>query len=254
MTAPFQRSPDAALLQAAECHVWWADPRDHPIDTIARVLSPTEQDRAARYRREGDRHRFITGGWLLRTAAATYLGVSPAAVPVIRSCPRCNKPHGKPQVTHTGLHVSVSHAGNRVAVALSTAGPVGVDVEAIPTTPPEELSRRALSSAERAALADLPAHAQNAAFIRLWVCKEAALKATGHGLSIPPGQVHISYPHTNPALVSWPLRDTPPGNVRLHLLKPVPGYHAAVAIISTETVTITEITACPTGARPGPPQ
>jgi 4'-phosphopantetheinyl transferase len=242
-----QRPSDAAPLQAGECRVWWADPHRHPAEDLVHVLSPAEQERASGYHREQDRRRFVTGGWLLRTAAAAFLGVHPAAVPVVRSCPQCDRPHGKPRISRGSppaeLHVSVSHSGDRVAVALSTAGPVGVDVEAVPTGPPEELARRALSPAERAYLADLPAHAQNAAFARLWVCKEAALKAAGHGLRVPPSEVRISRPHTDPTLVGWPLEDIPPDGVRLHPLTPGPGYHAAVAVITAGAVTVTEFCA-----------
>jgi 4'-phosphopantetheinyl transferase len=55
-----------------------------------------------------------------------HTGTNPV---VTRACPDCDRPHGKPLVPDTGLHVSVSHSGDLVAVAVTTAAPVGIDVE-----------------------------------------------------------------------------------------------------------------------------
>ncbi|OUC94136.1 hypothetical protein CA984_23605 [Streptosporangium minutum] len=230
------------VLQTGECSVWWADPRDQPTDVLTSVLSGTELKRASTYHRDQDRRRFLTACWLLRTTAAAQLGVSPPDVVVERRCPDCDKPHGKPYVRSAGieLHVSVSHAGNRVAVALSTAGALGVDVEEVPTGPVDGLAQCALSPAELAVLQALPEHKQNAAFARMWVCKEAVLKATGHGLRIPPDQVEVSSPQEDPALLGWPL-DIHPSTVQIHPLDPGGGYAGVVAVIAGDLpITVSE--------------
>ncbi|WP_214410615.1 4'-phosphopantetheinyl transferase family protein [Sphaerisporangium fuscum] len=222
----------ALALKTAECHVWWADPREHPIESLIGVLSPSELKRAASYRREPDRLRNLTASWLLRTAAAELLDVPAGDIPVERRCPDCDKPHGRPYIlTSDGLHASISHSGSRVAVALTTAGPVGVDVEEVPTAPLSELVRCALTPRETALLETLPERDRHAAFARMWVCKEGVLKATGHGLRIPPNKVEVAAPWLDPALLAWPL-DLSPEEVRISDLRPGPGYAGVVAILT----------------------
>jgi 4'-phosphopantetheinyl transferase len=229
------------VLKTGECHVWWADPRDQSIDTLLSVLSERELERAATYRRDQDRRRFLTASWLLRNAAAAQLGISPADVPVERRCPDCVKPHGRPYIlTEEPLHASISHSANRVAVALTVAGPVGVDVEEVPTAPVSELVRCALSKAEQAVLGVLPEDEQQAGFARMWVCKEAVLKATGHGLRIPPDKVEVAGPREEPELLSWPL-DIAPATVRIRALDPGEGYAGMVAVLTDhQAITVTQ--------------
>lgn len=233
--------PELAL-GANDCRVWWADPRNRPEDTLISSLDKSELARAERYHHEDDRRRFLTACWLLRTQVAAELGTDPADVPIDRRCPDCGKPHGKPRV-RTGetedLHVSVSHSADRIAVALTAVSPVGVDVEQIPDVPIDELAGSALSPGERAMLRWMPRHHQHAGFTRMWVCKEAALKATGHGLRIPPDQVHVSHPDAPPALLAWPL-DMPSSEVSLHTLDAGTGYRAVVALLSPVPATIIE--------------
>ncbi|WP_248964389.1 4'-phosphopantetheinyl transferase family protein [Sphaerisporangium perillae] len=225
---------NAIALRTVDCHIWWADPQDHPINDLVGVLNVTELRRAAAYKREQDRLRFVTAAWLLRTAAGAQLDISPEKVPVERRCPNCDKPHGKPHVvTDDGLHVSISHSGNRVAVALTTAGAVGVDVEQVPTAPVSELVGCALSRNEQEVLKTLPERHQQAGFARMWVCKEAVLKATGHGLRISPHKVEVSGPLEEPALLGWPL-DIPPHTVQLRNIYPGDGYAGAVAVLGDD--------------------
>ncbi|GII76291.1 4'-phosphopantetheinyl transferase [Sphaerisporangium rufum] len=241
---PTEHVAPAPALAPGECRVWWADPADEPVENLVGALSATELKRAATYRREQDRRRFLTACWLLRAAAAEQLGVSPAAVPVVRRCPDCDKPHGRPYILgDAGLHASISHSGSRVAVALTTAGPVGVDVEEVPDAPVSELVRCALTRSEKIALAMLPEREQHAAFARMWTRKEAVLKATGHGLRIPPDQVEVSDPWDEPELLSWPL-DVAPETLRMSDVHPGAGYAAVVAVITEDTpIFVTEYTA-----------
>ena len=223
-----------SVLRTSECHVWWADPRHETIDTLTGPLSTPELERAARFRRDPDRRRFLTGAWLLRVTAGAQLGISPENVVVDRTCPDCDKYHGKPSVRAGGsvLHASISHSGDRVAVALTAEAPLGVDVEElVPTGSAKDLVRFALTPRERDAVLALPEHEQYEAFIRIWVCKEAALKATGHGLRISPDLVEFDLSGDSPVLRRWPL-DIPPESVTIHRLDPGWGYAGVVALLT----------------------
>ncbi|WP_210417094.1 4'-phosphopantetheinyl transferase superfamily protein [Citricoccus sp. SGAir0253] len=98
------------------------------------VLSPLERRRIESLDRPADRARSLVAAALLRVAVAEHLGQSPAEVAVDRTCPECGRPHGAPRILGAGPtppvpHVSVSHSGLLVVVALDPGSPVGVDVQ-----------------------------------------------------------------------------------------------------------------------------
>jgi hypothetical protein len=83
-------------------------------------------------------------------------------------------------------NVSIAHAGDRVVVGASDAGPVGVDVEPVAAVEFGGFDDVALTVAERARVAGLDPGLRAAARAQLWVDKEARLKATGEGLRVDP--------------------------------------------------------------------
>jgi 4'-phosphopantetheinyl transferase len=233
----------ADQLLDGECQIWWARPDQVPEDRLTSVVPEAEQRRAGRYRQRVDRLRSLTGAWLLRAAVAAQTGDRPGEVLVDRTCTDCGQQHGRPRLpANSGIEVSVSHAGERVAVALTRLGEVGVDVEFTPLTThfDRDLAENTLSSWELAHL-DGSGH-PGADFHRLWVRKEALLKATGHGLRMPMSRVEVSPADQPPALVSWPL-DIPVDRVRLAMLEPGPRHHAAVAVLTAEPLRVRELDA-----------
>jgi 4'-phosphopantetheinyl transferase len=95
--------------------------------------------------------------------------------------------HGKPFVVGEDYpYFNLSHGGECIALAFSRDHELGIDVENTSQGrrhEPLELARRFFAAEESQALARLDADARNAAFMHLWTCKEAVLKAIGHGLS-----------------------------------------------------------------------
>ncbi|WP_018350595.1 4'-phosphopantetheinyl transferase family protein [Longispora albida] len=114
---------------------------------------------------------------LLLAAASGACGVPVAALGV------GYEPGGRPLLTGvSGLHVSVSHGRGLVAVAVSAAGPVGVDAEAQRSLPVAGLARRWLLPAEAAWVHGHEEAGQALAFLKLWTAKEAMGKALGLGM------------------------------------------------------------------------
>lgn len=226
-----------------ECRIWWARPDQVPEDLLLATVPEAEQRRAGRYRQRIDRLRSLTGAWLLRTAVAGLTGDRPADILLDRTCPDCGQQHGRPRLPAAmGIEVSVAHAGERVAVALTRLGEVGVDVEFAPFLGhfDHELAENTLSPAELAALAT--ADNPGADFLRLWVRKEALLKATGHGLRMPMSRIEVSPAAEPPALLAWPL-PIPVDQVRLATLDPGPRHQAAVAVLTGHPLHVRELDA-----------
>lgn len=66
----------------------------------------------------------------LRRSADDLLRAATGARRVVRLCPACGSgEHGRPVALGSDAHVSISYAGDLVAVAWSYDGPVGIDVE-----------------------------------------------------------------------------------------------------------------------------
>jgi 4'-phosphopantetheinyl transferase len=229
-----------------ECQVWWARPDQVAEDLLASVATEGERLRAGRYRRRIDQLRSLTGCWLLRTVVAGQLGMTARQVVLDRTCPDCGLQHGRPRLpSGTGIESSVSHSGDRVAVAITRLGELGVDVEHASTTRAaydDELADHALSHQEHKELLAAPESRRSADFLRLWVRKEALLKATGHGLRLPMDQIEVSPADQAPALLRWPL-PRPVEEVRMATLNPGPEHVAALAVLTGAPIAIRELDA-----------
>jgi 4'-phosphopantetheinyl transferase len=217
-----------------EVNVWWGEP-GHATPEHQQLFDGVEWGRWTALRQRADRDRFTAAAALLRLAVAARTGLAPAAVPVRRECPRCGRPHGRPRIEgYDDLHVSVTHSGERVGVALSSA-PVGVDVELVRSISIDELAPHALAPDERADGLD--------EFFRYWTRKESAVKATGDGLAVPLAQVRVAGPGEPPRLLAYPGR---PGLVAtMSDLDAGEGYAAAVTVLAAGPVEVTEYDAAP---------
>lgn len=202
------------------CQVWFADLGAELPEHVA-LLDPVEQNRRTGYRRAADRSRFTVAAALLRLVVADQTGIDPGAVQVDRSCRRCGAPHGKPHIRNADLHVSISHSGDKVALALCHHAPVGVDVETIAERDITGLSRKVLTAAE---VVGRPED-----FYTYWCRKEAVVKATGDGLRVPLTQVVVSPAGAPARLISY---QGAPLSASLRDLPADPGYAAAVAVLA----------------------
>ena len=140
---------------------------------------------------------------LLALAVAEASGLPPGQVVIEQRCSHCGGPHGRPVVAGPAdgvgrqLYVSLSRAGEFVAVAVTKAGPVGIDLESIAAVARAGVDEVAFSPAELLALGSLDAGAAASARTRLWTGKEAVLKAVGTGLRTDLRDVSLRLPlHT----------------------------------------------------------
>ena len=207
----------------------WRASLDQPADVVSGLsvaLCSAERDRAARFRFERDRARYIVGRALLRRLLGGYLGMAPDEVEFRYGA------FEKPFLVCDGPWFNVSHSGPVALYAFSSAAEIGVDVEEVQRDfSRERIAERFFSPAEVTALRSLPVSDQPCAFLRCWTRKEAFVKARGDGLSLALDSFDVSLDPDAPAAllrtawseqepVEWGLED---------LSDLAAGYIAAVA-------------------------
>lgn len=212
---------------------------------LEHLLDADERGRLERLVVPDDRRRFTAAAVLLRLTVASHLGASPSDVSIDRTCEECGRPHGRPQLrgSDRGVHMSVSHSGPLVAIALTEAGPVGVDIEGV-THAHRELLDFACHPTEREAIVT----AED--FAVAWVRKEAVLKADGAGLRCDPTTVVVSAPREKASLRSMPGRVA--AEVQLSDFEIDGGLVGAVACITLRPIEIDVEVATPVLAAVSP--
>lgn len=211
----------------------WRVPLDLPpqiLSALSAVLSVDEQARAARFRSDVHRTRFIAGRAVLRQLLARYVKIRPEEV-VFRY-----SEHGKPSLeggaAESELRFNFSNAGGMGLAAIVLGREVGVDLEELKAVSDfSGIAERFFSPAENEVLLALPAQSRDAAFFTCWTRKEAYIKAVGEGLSIPLDSFDVTLAPGDPARLLATRGETG-GEVRwsLHELHPGPGFVGALAV------------------------
>jgi 4'-phosphopantetheinyl transferase len=177
----------------------------HAASADASVLSDDERKRAARFRFNRDRRRFLAGRSALRSLIASYLGVAPVEVAFGYG------PQGKPFVSGSTLSFNVSHSGGCVLYAVASYLEIGVDVELLDHARYDDgVAERFFSRQEAATLQALGQAARPYAFLRCWTRKEAFIKARGQGLSLPLRDFDVAFaPGTRPRILrtAWSAKE-----------------------------------------------
>ncbi len=159
---------------------------------------------------------------------AAFLPAPAEQVRLGRRCPQCAATdHGRPVVVAPDdakrVHLSVGRTLGRVAVAIGSSGPLGVDIEKV-------------DSARFAGVATVVQHRDESDSDTLrtlasrWVRKEAVLKATGSGLTEDPSTLDVTSDGRNPFAV-MAIRNGRAVRVWVADLDVGRQYAAAVAVI-----------------------
>jgi 4'-phosphopantetheinyl transferase len=173
--------PREIALARDEVHAWRAD-LNVSADVLGELgawLSADERERAARFRFERDRRRFVVARAALRSILGGYLRAYPADLVFQYG------PSGKPALASTDLRFNVSHSSDRALYAVSHGRDLGIDLERVsPGRADAAIAERFFAPAERAALRALPPTARAEGFFACWTRKEAYVKARASGLAL----------------------------------------------------------------------
>jgi len=219
-------------LQKEDVHLWWADldVEVHHTNDYYLIISMDEKNRAARYRFQQHRDNFIITHGLLRVILSQYLNTDPRKLCFIY------KEFGKPSLdvsfNDSGLSFNLSHSNGIILYAITCSREIGVDIEYVfDSSCLEEISERFLSPRERKIFCMIPPYRRRQALFEYWTCKEAYIKATGRGHSVPLNQVEVLFLHSNPEIV-LASKFRPKGDYiwSLQKIESPQGYIAALAV------------------------
>ena len=176
------------------------------------VLSRDETERAARFVFPGLGESWSAARVVLREVLGRAT-LTPAADVRIRT-----GEFGKPSID--GAEFSLSHKDATVLIGLGDL-PLGVDVEKIPDDRTVQQVGPSFHPREAAELLGLPADERPGAFARVWVRKEALLKAIGTGLLRGISRDYVG---------AGTVPGTPVSGLRIHdvELPGMPGHRAAL--------------------------
>lgn len=182
------RSADVGVGQ---CHL--DDDRNMGLADAWSLLSTDESARARRFHFDRDRNRYVRGRGFLRSLLGQLCGQHPANLVFGTG------PQGKPFLQDHALQFNLSHSQGLAVLATSSAGAVGLDMEFIDRqvdiaglartclTPPEAEVLDGLCDADRAPR-----------FFAFWTAKEARMKLTGEGMSLPPHKIVLDLHEGHP--------------------------------------------------------
>lgn len=196
------------------------------VDGLSRLLTPEEQERAARFRFRRDRDRYVAGRAQVRRVLGEVTGTPPTDLRLVSGA------LGKPELPGSGLFFNLAHAEGLALLAVTGAGRVGVDVEWMrPISDRDLVAEHFFAAAEVAALQRTAPELRDVTFLRCWTRKEAYVKAVGDGLSLPLRDFAVSTDPAEEPRIVWTRQSAE--HLRWTLLDVsdcCPGHVAAVVV------------------------
>ncbi|HWB10608.1 MAG TPA: 4'-phosphopantetheinyl transferase superfamily protein [Pirellulales bacterium] len=177
-------------LAEDEVHLWRiATDRPRDLPSLRELLAPDERAKADRFRFEGDRRRSIVRRAALREILARYADALPAELAF------CYGPQGKPAFAPPfrdfGIEFNLSFSGETALCAVGRRS-LGVDVERYRVIEDAGLVAKHFFTPTEISVQS-EAEDANRVFLRHWTRKEALIKATGSGLSVPLNSFDVSW-------------------------------------------------------------
>ncbi len=233
LTPEWRPPPTSPRLDRESIHVLRFNPwqqLDIPRpERLERLLSGEEKERAAAFRFERDRMRFIARRGTLRQILEFYTGIPAQRLIFSQGA------HGKPKLVLSAsspLEFNLSDSGDYVLCALSREFPLGVDLEK--RRSPLELEgmiRLTCDDGEAPSFRFMPPSLRPLWFFRLWSAKEAGLKALGCGLSMNPRNLRLDWRIPAHPRLQATLEEGGFASLPLYCFEAAPGYSAALAVM-----------------------
>lgn len=150
-----------------------------PLSAAQACLNTEETNSAAKIKVNRRLHEFIYGRYCLKLALAKHLNTHTRSLHLLK------RPQGKLYLQGNPTFFNLTHSGEYLAFCISDEGEIGIDIEHLQkrTADITGIAQRYFTPAEYQAIKQCEGHNQQALFYKVWTLKEAALKATGIGIS-----------------------------------------------------------------------
>lgn len=198
------------------------DDSDVPLALARSWLSAAEQERAASFRFEIHRDRYVRGRGMMRALLARRLGADPASLEFILG------DKGKPSLVGDPTGFNLSHSEGTAVFAVGNVGDLGVDVEGYDRRVDHAgLARRCFRESEIEWMEGFSPAERHLAFFRIWTAKEARMKASGEGFHLSPQRIELAFAE------GYPVRCLEPAEPAALLRSlPLPDYGAVCAVVA----------------------
>ncbi len=169
------------VLPSEEVHIWSASLRipEEELDYFTSIISQDEQQRAIKFKYSKDQESFIVSRGILRCILSSYLDLPPQNIEFLYGLWR------KPCLPEEyKINFNVSHSKDHALYAIVRNYEIGIDLEYIDNDKKlevEDILSTILPSSEVDQWKKINSKDKTNSFFKLWVCIEAALKASGKG-------------------------------------------------------------------------
>lgn len=215
-------------LPLPEIHVWFIDLSSSRFDQsqLTDWLQGDELDQASRFAFPHLTRRFIIRRAALRMLLSRYAEISNQAIRFTKSA--TGKPGLADSTGTSSIQFNVSHSQDAILIAIARQ-PIGIDLEQVKLlTDLDAMISRTLSIEEQGFLRNCSQRERLAGFHKYWTCKEAVLKATGEGLSVPLDSVAVpladAFESSGSTFVFQNGTDW-----KVECFEPLPGFAGAIA-------------------------
>jgi len=172
-------------LNSVHCWIW---PLDEQGDTqsLLAVLSESERAKADSFKHSRHRDAYVIAHAGLRGVLARHLGCAASELQF------ATQAHSKPYLPrYERCAFNLAHTTQYALCAIGSQR-IGIDIECLKPLPElTEMLKQICTREESVAIQALALEQRESAFYRLWVRKEARLKACGSGLLRAPCSVHV---------------------------------------------------------------
>ncbi|MCP4271451.1 MAG: 4'-phosphopantetheinyl transferase superfamily protein [Gammaproteobacteria bacterium] len=157
------------------------------------MLSDEEKERAARFRFDKHRERYIRGRAFLRTTVADSLNIDGKDLEL-----QTNE-FDKPFIINNPLYFNLSHSSATAVLVISEKMSVGIDLEFVDRKVEVlQLAQTVFTASEVKRLENADEEKAKHLFFQFWTAKEAYLKMLGTGLSLSPKKLELRFENNKP--------------------------------------------------------